>query len=159
MKAAGSRKRTIVVRSCLGAFYVAILVIMLLTGKRHTILIDNKAAEDASYEAVDGMSVQIDSLKSSEFYPGDRDKVVVSGQRHKVKVEIFNSGKVEERSFVLPLGQDMLILSVPKMLAGKEPWFGPFTLQQEQRTSTETTVEGGEMSFGGEVVDTAPVKP
>ncbi len=153
----GSRKR-LIVRSALVAVYVALLVLMLLLGKRHTILIDNKEAEDGSYAAIDGMSVQIDSLESAEYYPGDRDKAVVNGQRHKIKVEIFSESKVVEQSFTVPFGQDMLILSVPKLVAGITPYVETFVPPTESAVPSDSTQP---QAFGGEtaVPEAAPVAP
>jgi hypothetical protein len=150
-----SRKR-LIVRSALIAVYVALLVLMLLLGKRHTILIDNKEAEDGSYAAIDGMSVQIDSLESAEYYPGDRDKAVVMGQRHKIKVEIFADSKVVEQSFTVPFGQEMLILSVPKLVAGITPYVETFVAPTESAVPSDSSQP---QAFGGEaaVPEAAPV--
>ena len=137
MKAISLKNRKLLVRSILVAAYIALLVLMLLTGKRHTILIDNKDAEDGSYLAIDGMSVQIDKQESSEYYPGDRDKALVNGQKHRIKVELFSDGKIVESSFTLPLGQDMVLLSVPKLVAGISPYIEPFTVQLEQASAPD----------------------
>ena len=151
------RKR-LIVRSALVAVYVALLVLMLLMGKRHTILIDNKEAEDGSYAAIDGMSVQIDSLESAEYYPGDRDKAVVNGQRHKIKIEIFAESKVVEQSFTVPFGQEMLILSVPKLVAGITPYVETFVPQTESAVAADSSQP---QEFGGDAVapEAAPVAP
>jgi len=153
----GSRKR-LIVRSALVAVYVALLVLMLLMGKRHTILIDNKEAEDGSYAAIDGMSVQIDSLESAEYYPGDRDKAVVNGQRHTIKVEIFAESKVVEQSFTVPFGQDMLILSVPKLVAGITPYVETFVPPTESAVAADSSQP---QEFGGDAAapDAAPAAP
>ena len=155
-----SRKR-LIVRSALVAVYVAILVLMLLLGKRHTILIDNKAAEDGSYAAIDGMSVQIDSLESAEYYPGDRDKAVVTGQRHKIKIEILSESKVVEQSFSVPFGQDMVILSVPKLVAGIAPYLEPFVQQAESAAASDAANATQPQAFGGDAAATeaAPAAP
>lgn len=162
MKAASLKNPKVLVRSILCLVYVAVLILMLLTGKRHTILIDNKDAEDGSYLAVDGMSVQIDKQESSEYYPGDRDKAVVNAQKHTIKVEIFSDGKIVESSFTIPLGQDMVLLSVPKLVAGIEPYVGPFSVQLEQASAPDSGPPQG-MQFGGDAVppveETAPVAP
>lgn len=152
----------LLVRSILVAVYIAILVLMLLTGKRHTILIDNKDAEDGSYLAIDGMSVQIDKQESSEYYPGDRDRALVNGQKHTIKVEIFSDSKVIESSFTVPLGQDMVLLSVPKLVAGVVPYIVPFSIQLEQASAPDAGPPQG-MQFGGDTVppveETAPTAP
>lgn len=161
MKAISFRNRSFVVRSALAALYIALLLIMLVTGKRHTILIDNKDSEDGSILAIDGMSVQIDRLESSEYYPGDRDKALVSGQKHKIKVEVFSDGKIVEADFSVPFGQDMVLLSVPAFLAGVEPYIKPFTVQQEQAQVPDSGPPQG-YQFGGDsppIDEGAPVAP
>ncbi len=152
-----SRKR-LIMRSALAVVYVALLVLMLLLGKRHTILIDNKEAEDGSYAAIDGMSVQIDSLESAEYYPGDRDKAVVNGQRHKIKIEIFADSKVVEQSFSVPFGQEILILSVPKLVAGITPFVETFVPPTESAVPSDASQP---QAFGGEteVPEAAPAAP
>jgi hypothetical protein len=152
------KNRKLVVRTILIVLYIGLALLMAVTGKRHTILIDNKDAEDGSYTAINGMSVQIDKQEASEFYPGDRDKVSVNGPRHTITVETFEDKKKTVQRFSLPFSApDMVILSVPKLLAGREPYILPFSALQEQNSSTETTV-GAPQSFGGDaVVPDAPV--
>jgi len=148
------KNKKLVVRTILIVLYIGLALLMAATGKRHTILIDNKDAEDGSYTAINGMSVRIDKLESSEFYPGDRDKVTVNGLRHKITIETFEDKKTVEKEFSLPFSApDMVLLSVPKLLAGKEPFIEPFSTQQEQNSSTDTTV-GEPQSFGGDTLTT-----
>ncbi len=147
-------KKKLVIRAILLAVYIGLLALMLLTGKQHTILIDNKDAEDGSYTGIDGMSVQIDNLESAEYYPGDRDMAVVKGQKHRIKVEIFSDGKTVEKNFSVPYSQGMLLLSVPKMLANIESWLEPFVVEQEQPAEGETNLSGA-MSFGAD----SPITP
>lgn len=143
--------KRIIIRSALGLLYVLLLVLMLVTGKRHTILIDNKADPNGSFGAINGMSVQIDALEAAEYYPGDRDKALVKGQRHHIKVELFDDEKVIERDFRIPLNQDMVLLSVPKMIAGIEPFIEPFTVQLEQASMDQTATQNeGHQQFGSD---------
>jgi hypothetical protein len=123
------------------------MVLMILTGRRHTILIDNKDAADGSYRAINGMEVSIDKQESSEYYPGDRDKAMVQGQKHTIKVNIFDDNKTIEQSFTVPLWNDMTIISVPKMVAGIEPWIEPFTMAEQIQEALESGPPAGEMSF------------
>lgn len=160
MKLFGSRSS--IVRTILVAVYLVLLVLMLVTGKRHTILIDNKDAEDGSYAAIDGMTVQIDAQEALEYYPGDRDKAIVTGQKHRIKVELFTDGTVIEDEFTLPLGQDMVLLSVPKLMAAISPYVENFTIQQEQASAPDSGPPQG-YQFGGdspvldEITPAAPV--
>lgn len=148
-----SKTRKMVVRGLLLVVYVGIAAFMLLIGRQHTILIDNKSAEDGSYEAIDGILVSIDGKEGAEYYSGDRDKATVQGQSHKIRIEVFSDGTVTEKTFRVPLWEDMTILSVPKLLAGIEPFnekFVPLTVvlpaeDQQQYTSLpaeEPAVEG-----------------
>ncbi|MCX7027258.1 MAG: hypothetical protein NT061_07230 [Spirochaetes bacterium] len=133
------KNKKLLVRTILVILYIGLALLMAVTGKRHTILIDNKDAEDGSYAGVNGMSVQIDKQEASEFYPGDRDKVVVNGARHSISVETFEDKKTTVQRFSISFSApEMVILSVPKMLAGREPWVEPFSALQEQNSSTTT---------------------
>ncbi|MFA6008313.1 MAG: DUF6672 family protein [Candidatus Shapirobacteria bacterium] len=147
MKLFGSRKS--IVRSILVVVYLGLIVLMLFTGKQHTILIDNKDAKDGSYTAIDGMTVQIDKQEAYEYYPGDRDKAIVKGQKHKIKVELFEDGSIIEDTFTVPLGQDMVLLSVPKLVAKISPYVESFTIQQEQASAPDAGPRQS-MQFGGD---------
>jgi hypothetical protein len=152
--------RSLIARSILLVLYIAIMMIMVVTGRRHTILIDNKDAPDGSYTAIDGMEVQINNLEALEYYPGDRDKAVVQGQRHKIKVDMFMEGREFEASFRIPFGQDMILLSVPKLAAGIEPYFEPFTVLESlnQDAAGEAPVSfGADSPIGLEEGPPAPV--
>ena len=65
------KNRKLLVRTLLVVLYIGLALLMAVTGKRHTILIDNKDAEDGSYIGVNGMSVTClinhDLIESSEF--------------------------------------------------------------------------------------------
>lgn len=153
MKFKSVKPRVLVVRSALAVVYVGIILLMMVTGRSHTILIDNKGDPQGAFGAVEGMEVSIDKLESSEYYPGDRDKAVVKGQRHSITVDLFMEGRVEKRDFKVPFGQDMVLLSVPKMLAGMEPWIEPFSVRTEAIQSNDGASNQG-MQFGGD----APVE-
>ncbi len=141
--------RRMVIRGVLLALYVGLMVLMIVTGRRHTILIDNNDAADGSYEAINGMEVAIDRQESSEYWPGDRDKAIVQGQRHTIKVSVFDDGTEVTNSFTVPLWTDIVIVSVPKMLKNIEPWIEPFTMaQQIEEAQSQPAMEG--MSYQSE---------
>ncbi|MEN6500605.1 MAG: DUF6672 family protein [Rectinema sp.] len=142
-----SKKRRRLVQGGLLVVYILIMVLMVLTGRRHTILIDNKDAPDGSYSAIDGMEVSIDNQESAEYYPGDRDKALVQGQRHTIQVTIFDDNTTIEQEFTVPLWSDMMIISVPKLVAGIEPWIEPFTMAEQIQEAQESGPPSGEMSF------------
>jgi len=146
-----NKKRQLVARLVLLVLYVGLGAIMIFTGKQHTILIDNKDVEGTSYTAIDGMSVQVDNLESSEYYAGDRDKAVVKGQNHKIKIEIFDPEQKIEKEISIPFGQSMVLLSIPKLVNGVEPYMEPFTVQEENASeqAQDQGTPNGEVQFGG----------
>jgi hypothetical protein len=150
------KSRSFIVRSILACVYLGLIALMMASGRQHTILIDNADAPDGSYTAIEGMAVQVNKLESSEYYPGDRDKAVVKGQRHKIKVELFMEGRIEERSFRVPFGQNMVIIYVPKLLAGLEPWLEPFTIKQQQQSTAAEDQGNQSMQFGGDTPEDGP---
>lgn len=142
-----AKTRRYLVRGGLLVAYILLMVLMIFTGRRHTILIDNKDAADGSYRAVNGMEVSIDKQESSEYYPGDRDKALVQGQKHTIKINIFDDNSTIEKTFTVPLWSDMMIISVPKLVAGIEPWIEPFTMAEQIEEAQESSPPAGEMSF------------
>ena len=123
-----SLKKMIIVRSVIVVVYIMLAVVMFVTGRSHTVLIDNKAAEDGSFKAINGMEVTINKLPSSEFMKGDRDKFVVKGQNVKIKVVSFD-GQVEDTFKVkIPLAQDAVLISIPKLVNGLDGAVEPFKI-------------------------------
>ena len=49
------KKIRIIVRSAVAVVYLLLAVCMFITGRSHTVLIDNHAAEDGSYKAIKSM--------------------------------------------------------------------------------------------------------
>ena len=115
---APTKKRTIIVRSVIGVIYVLLLVLMFVTGRSHTVLIDNRAAEDGSFDAIKAMTVTVGHNAPSDFMKGDRDKFTVKGQKLKIKVESFD-GKIDETyTLHIPLKEDTVIVSIPRLAKG-----------------------------------------
>ncbi len=121
----GTARRRLVVRSLLVAGYAALTAAVFVLGKGHTILLDNKDAEGGAVRAIDGLVISVNGGEEIELYPGDRDKAVVMGQKHRVVVETMD-GKKTERTITVPIGRDMLLLSIPMLVAGREPILTPF---------------------------------
>ncbi|OQB98128.1 MAG: hypothetical protein BWX81_00610 [Spirochaetes bacterium ADurb.Bin110] len=141
------KKHRLIIRASLLVIYVFLIVVMIHSGRRHTILIDNKDAHDGSYIGIDGMEVSIDNQEPLEYYRGDRDKAVVQGQKHTIKVELFDDGRKIEKTFAVPLWTDMVIIFVPKLVNGIEPWLEPFTVAEQLEESQESISPDEEMSF------------
>ncbi len=122
------RARRLIVRSALVLVFVGLTALSFTLGKGHSLIIDNRDLADGSLAAAaDGNLVSIDGKEALEIYPGDRLMEKVLGQRHVIAVEDLMGGNRIERRVTLPLNADMLLLSVPKLIAGVEPYFEPFT--------------------------------
>ena len=131
------KTRRILLRSALLVVYVAIAVTLFVFNRGHTVLVDNKADPTGSYAAFDLMKVSIDGGKAVEFFKGDRDKFTVVGQRHRIRIGFSNGQPEFEGTFSVPLGGDLFLLSVPKMVAGMEPFIEPFVVARSPLPSEE----------------------
>lgn len=123
-----SKKKTLIVRSAIVVVYIFVTITMFVTGRSHTVLIDNKTTEDGSFKAINGMEITINNLPTSEFLKGDRDKFSVKGQHAKIHVESFD-GQIDGDFIVkIPLKQDAVLVSIPKLVNKAEGAVEPFSL-------------------------------
>lgn len=149
--------RRLLVRSGLVAAYFLLIGVAFVLGKGHTLLVDNKDAKDGSFLAADGILVSVDGKEALELYKGDRELVVVQGQRHSVTLEPVSGGGKITRSLRLPMDGDMLLLSVPRLVADREPFFEPFIQKDQPRPVGEETGDSNAFtSPDAEVVPAAP---
>ena len=111
-------KIRLIVRSVVAAVYLLLTVCMFITGRSHTVLIDNHAAEDGSYKAIKSMTVTVNHNPPSEFMKGDRDKFTVKGQKLSIRVQSFDGSIDEVYTMKIPLKEDSVLVSVPKLAAG-----------------------------------------
>jgi hypothetical protein len=114
--------------------------------------LDNKDTE--SLEGIDGVLVRVNRDEELELYGGDRDKAVIRGQSFRVRAEVIDDGTVVEKRLRVPLSQNMVLLSIPALVAGAEPVLVPFvpvevsvsTDDEEAITSEELSAEPPEVS-------------
>ncbi|MCL2319681.1 MAG: hypothetical protein FWC45_06320 [Treponema sp.] len=126
------KRRRLLIRLALVVVWIAIGVLLFVMNRGHSILIDNRNLSSPELRAPDMIKVTMDKLKPLEFFRGDRDMFEVGGGRHRITVE-FSDGKPPfTTTFTLPLGPDMFILSIPKMINGIEPYFEVFNSQPDQ---------------------------
>ncbi len=142
--------RRLAVRAALVAVFVGLTALAFLAGKGHTILVDNKDAEDGSVQAFDGVLVTIDRQEALEMYLGDRLAASVMGQSHTVAIEDINASMKVERKIRLPVGEEMLLLSVPKLAFGLELAVVPFVAPQAAPVEEGTSESNAFTSPGGE---------
>jgi hypothetical protein len=121
--------RRLLVRGILAVVYIAVMVLAFVMGKGHTILLDNKDSEDGSVKAFENVSVSVDGQEAIDFMAGDRDQAKVRAQWHTVK--IVANGQTIEKKITVPLGENILLLSIPKLAAGTEPAVIPFVQADE----------------------------
>jgi len=148
----GSRlaARRLTVRAALAAVFVGLAALAFLAGKGHTILVDNKDAEDGSVQAFDGVRVTVDRQEALEMYLGDRLAATVMGQSHTVTIEDLNGGTKVERKIRLPVGEEVLLLSIPKLAAGREPAIVKFVAPQSAPVEEGASGSNAFTSPGGE---------
>jgi len=105
-----------------------------VTYRGHTLLVDNKNVETPAIRAPDMIKVTVDRKKTLEFFRGDRDIFDLGGGGHRIRIEFSDGTPPFEKRFKLPLGPDMFILSIPKMINNIEPFYEVFFTRQESRS-------------------------
>ena len=132
------KQRRLVIRLILVVIWIVLGILLFVLNRGHSLLIDNRNVENPSLRAPDLIKVTIDKTKPMEFFRGDREIVDVGGGDHRIRIEFSDGSPSVETHFSLPLGPDMFILSIPKLISGTEPYFEVFISRQESRNT-----EGG----------------
>ncbi|MDR0586830.1 MAG: hypothetical protein LBG26_06285 [Treponema sp.] len=125
-----------------GGLFLAWLLLgtlLFITGRGHTLLIDNRDFENI--EAPDLITVYVDRGRGFEYFRGDRDRLTLVGSKHRILVEFSDGSPPFEGDFTLPIRDDMYLLSVPKIINGIEPFVEVF------RTVPEPSAEEDEFDF------------
>jgi len=147
------KSRRLAVRLGLVVVYAALIAGVFSFGKGHTIIIDNKDSEDGSIKAIESLSVSVDGQEPIDLSAGDRDMAKVRGQGHRVEVTVKDGQKVEKRISV-PLTEDVLLLSLPKLLAGQAAVIKFVPLE-----AVAPADEGNNNAFTSPTDPTAPAVP
>lgn len=138
-KPLGVPTRRLLVRGGVLIVYLTLTAFVFVSGRGHTVLLDNKTAADESSQAFSLVKVYVGGEDGLELMPRDRDKVIVRGQRQVIRIETRETAKVTEKTMRIPLGVDTVLVSIPKMAAGIEPFWEPFVVEI-QRVSREEEV-------------------
>ena len=137
-----TKKRRLLIRLALAIVWTSLGVLLFVTNRGHTLLVDNRNVETPAIRAPDMIKVTVDKKKALDFFRGDRDIFDLGGGSHRVCIEFSDGTPPFEKRFKLPLGPDMFILSIPKMINGVEPYYEVFFTQQESRgAEEEVTIE------------------
>jgi len=57
--------------------------------------------------------------KPIEMFKGDRDKIMLRGQTHHVKVSFFNGQEDVTGTITIPLFEDAVMVSIPAFVTGE----------------------------------------
>jgi hypothetical protein len=132
------RTRRLLTRAVLAVVYIALAVFLFVNGREHTILLDNKQAADGSSQAFRRVKVFVDKQSPVELFARDRDMVKVRGQRHRIRIETQDDAGRLETVFTVPLKDNMILVSVPRMAAGVDDFWEPFVVVYERPASEDT---------------------
>lgn len=155
---ARARARRPAVLAAFLLLYVALGAFVFLSGRTHTVIIDYAATEDGSAPAVEQVTIYVGRSEGIEYTGGDfRDQVLVKGQRQQLAIESFFGGEKIVRDFSIPVGADLILLSVPKAAAGIEPFVSAY-VAPKRMVSAEDPNEGSS-SFTSPAPGESPAVP
>ncbi len=156
------RTRRLLVRAALIVVFAGLVVLMFNLGKLHTFILDNKNLADGSLTAARGGNlVSIDGREASEIYPGERSMEKVKGQRHTITVTSLSGTDKVVRRISLDLDSEMMLVSLPRLIAGKEPYMEVFVplnvvTTAEERAGTDNSFTSPEAGGTDPVVIPTP---
>ncbi|MDR1428894.1 MAG: hypothetical protein LBI85_01270 [Spirochaetaceae bacterium] len=129
-------KRRLVIRAAITVLWIGLGALIFVFNRGHTLLVDNRNQEGIA-RAPDLIQVSVDSGRSLEFFRGDRDRFTVTGSKHQIRIAFSDGTPDFTGTFILPIRDDMYILSVPKMINGIEPFVEVFHSVPEPRDPGE----------------------
>jgi len=141
MKALVVNKRRFIIRFALAVLWIGLGALLFVKNRGHTVLLDNKSIEAPELRAPDMIRVKVDGKNEMELFRGDRELIKIAGSRHKIQIEFSDGSPFFSAQFSLPLGPDMFLLSIPKMLNNIEPYIEVFHTQQESRNVEEESAD------------------
>ena len=128
-------RRRLFIRLALVVLWIGLGILIFVTNRGHTLLIDNQNIDNL--RAHDLITVTLNKEKPVEFFRGDRDIFRVSGGRHRLRIEYSDGTPPCEKTFTLPLGPDMFLLSIPRITSGADNAIEVFHRQPESRNVEE----------------------
>jgi hypothetical protein len=128
-----TKQRRLAIRLALVVIWIGLGVLLFVLNRGHSLLVDNRNVESPGLRAPDLIQVTVNKSGPLEFFRGDREIYRVGGGRHSIYIEFSDGTPPFEKSFTLPLGPDMFLLSIPKMINGIEPYIEVFYSQPESR--------------------------
>jgi hypothetical protein len=135
-----SRQKRMVIRGGFVFVWLLLGTLLFVTSRGHTLLVDNRDFENI--RAPDLITVYVDRGKGVEYFRGDRDRLTLTGSKHRVLVEFSDGSPPFEGDFTLPIKDDMYLLSVPKMVNGVEPFVEVFHIAPDPFDEEENNFDG-----------------
>jgi len=118
--------RRALVRAGLVVLYVALVALSFVGGKSHSVLVDNRDVEADGLTAFGYVTVGVDRQETQELMPGDRVMFKVKGQKHRISLEVEGQEGKAVKELVLPIGEEMVVVSLPRLAKGFEPAWETF---------------------------------
>jgi len=131
------RTRRRFVKAGLLVLYVGLTLFVFINGRSHTFLLDNKSLNDGAIPALRRVKVFIDNQKPIELYARDRELLMVRGQGHRIMIETQDPANRLEAKFTVPFGNDMILISIPKMASGADDFWEQFIIHYERPTNND----------------------
>jgi len=138
-----SKQRRLVIRLALVILWIGLGILIFVLNRGHTLLVDNRNVDSPSLRAPDLINVTVNKSGPLEFFRGDREIFRVGGGRHSIYIEFSDGTPPFEKRFTLPLGPDMFLLSIPRMINGIEPYIEVFRSQPERRNVDDEELDSG----------------
>ena len=152
-----TKRRRLFVRAGLCVVYVLLIGLVFNFGKGHTLILDNKDTDDGSVKAIESVSISVDGADPIDLSAGDRDMAKVRGQHH--RVEITLNGQKYQTKITLPLKEDTLLLSVPRLVAG-QPGIEKFVPKEVAPAADDSGGNSNAFTSPGDLATgTAPATP
>jgi hypothetical protein len=129
--------RRILICSVLGILWIGLGCILFVVNRGHALLVDNRNVQEINLRAPDLITVSVDGQRALELLRGDRDRLMVKGINHHIRVEFSDGAPPFEGDFKLPLKGDMYLISIPRMMGGIEPFLEVFHTAPEPRAPEE----------------------
>ena len=138
-----SKQRRLVIRLALVIIWIGLGILLFVLNRGHSLLVDNRNVESPSLRAPDLIMVTVNKIGPLEFFRSDREIFRVGGGRHLIYIEFSDGTPPFEKRFTLPLGPDMFLLSIPRMINGVEPYIEVFHSQPERRNADDDDGDSG----------------
>lgn len=140
--------KTFLYRAGVVFFLVLIGVIMIFTGRKHIIYVDNKAIDydGGSVSALYKIEVTVKNNDTKKLYQRERGEITVMGQNVTLNLVITDKKGGSERDIGyrihIPFEKDAVVINVPALLEGLDEsiWMTDFVSLATTSGSADETV-------------------